>query len=263
MLLTITDFTSLIYSASFNINKTGSKYFEDYTNTLVRYFNNILEDTNAEAYLAFIDTKHTFRKQMYPSYKANRKNKAYFPFITDLIHFSQETLGTIKVEGLEADDLALIHANELKEDYDITIAFKDKDLLQMPCKFFDYKKYIKRISTEEATTELSREAADINLYTQLLEGDSVDNIKGIPGVGKVRATEFINNVNLEETSLFAAVKKAYTEGFSVSGKTIPAIGIEEFYKNYNLVYLLRTVHEAGLKGYPFDLFAPTLIVDTI
>lgn len=255
MNLTLVDFTSLIYSASYNMSKKGSKYFVDYTNELNRYLQNILDDTKAEAYILFIDGHDSFRKTMHKSYKAHR-TKMYFPFINDLMHYTKETLKAVGVPGLEADDLVLIHKNEYGSQFDITIAFKDKDLLQDEGKFFDYKRYKQKKSVEEATFILDRADADLNLYTQCLEGDGVDNIKGLIGCGKVTARTYLGAVG----ATFENTKKAFIEGIpkELGGRAVERspFGIIDFYKSYNQVYLLRTQHEAAIRGVPFELATP-------
>ena len=258
MNLTIIDFTSLIYSASFNTAKTGSELFTDYTDNLNFYLNNVLKDTNADAFIIFIDTHSSFCKEMYASYKATR-TKMYFKFLNDLTHYSKEVLGAISVDGLEADDLVLIHANEYKDLFNITIAYKDKDLLQMEGKFFDYKRYKNNQTIEEATIILTKEQADLNLYTQCLKGDSVDNIKGLIGCGEQTAKTYFQNVEVT----FENTKEAFVKGIpkELGGRFVGKsfYGIIDFYKAFNQVYLLRTQHEAAIKGLPFELVTPSYI----
>lgn len=81
------------------------------------------------------------------------------------------------VEGQEADDALGIKATELKGN--CTIASIDKDLLMIPATHYNFVK--------KEWTEVSQEKGDYFFYKQLLTGDTVDNIQGVPGIGPKKA----------------------------------------------------------------------------
>ncbi|MCJ8335861.1 MAG: hypothetical protein MJH10_16745 [Epibacterium sp.] len=81
------------------------------------------------------------------------------------------------VEGQEADDAIGIKATELKGD--CIIASIDKDLLMIPATHYNFGK--------KEWTEVSQEQGDYFFYKQLLTGDQVDNIQGVPGIGPKKA----------------------------------------------------------------------------
>jgi 5'-3' exonuclease len=76
----------------------------------------------------------------------------------------------------------------------------DKDLRQIPGKLYDYHKGIME--------EISEQEAVHNLRMQMLCGDVTDNVKGIPGMGDVKATKY-----LKENPEADAVYKAYIRHF--------------------------------------------------
>lgn len=81
------------------------------------------------------------------------------------------------VEGQEADDAIGIKATELKGD--CTIVSIDKDLLMIPGTHYNFVK--------KEWTAVSQEKGDYFFYKQLLTGDQVDNIQGVPGIGPKKA----------------------------------------------------------------------------
>jgi 5'-3' exonuclease len=82
------------------------------------------------------------------------------------------------VDYLEADDIVgyLAYKPEFGE---CIICSPDKDLKQIPGTLYDYKKGEMMIITPEA--------AEDHFKMQMLCGDATDNIKGVPGLGPVKA----------------------------------------------------------------------------
>ena len=108
-------------------------------------------------------------------YKGKRPPKPkYLPETRDQL---VERWGAEVVEGQEADDAIGIKATEL--DGDCTIVSIDKDLLMIPGTHYNFVK--------KEWTEVSQEQGDYFFYKQLLTGDQVDNIQGVPGIGPKKA----------------------------------------------------------------------------
>ena len=101
----------------------------------------------------------------------------------------------------EADDCLAIQATEL--DYDCTIVSVDKDMLQVPCWHYNpVKGSMVRVQPFEGTKFF---------YTQILTGDSADNIHGLYQVGPKKADKILDGAATEE-ELWEAVVKAYEGG---------------------------------------------------
>ena len=88
-----------------------------------------------------------------------------------------ERWGAEIVEGQEADDAIGIKATDLKGD--CVIASVDKDLLMIPGTHYNFVK--------QEWTKVDQEQGDYFFYKQLLTGDQVDNIQGVPGIGPKKA----------------------------------------------------------------------------
>ena len=101
----------------------------------------------------------------------------------------------------------------------------DKDLNQAVGKHYNY-------NTQESY-EVDQEEADYWFYSQVLEGDSVDGIKGCPKVGKVKAQKILAAVKPEE--YWETIKDKYEE-----------VGMDNDYliQQARLVYMLRDYNES-------------------
>ena len=105
--------------------------------------------------------------------------------------------GAIVTENEEADDyLSYMTCNK----YDVVAVTTDKDAYNTPSYIYNPKK--------EELTYVSEEDANKNFWTQVLTGDSVDNIPGLPGCGKVGAEETLEGCTTYQ-ELERAVSLAY------------------------------------------------------
>ena len=100
--------------------------------------------------------------------------------------------------GEEADDLISKKATELGPE--TIIASIDKDFLQVPCMFFNTGK-------KEFTKVTEFEGLQF-FYTQVLTGDRADNIKGLQGIGPVKAKRIVDGATNEQ-ELYEKVLEAY------------------------------------------------------
>jgi DNA polymerase-1 len=112
--------------------------------------------------------------------------------------YLSEEWDAITSEGEEADDLIAIEATRLGPD--TIVASIDKDMLQIPCRHFNFNK-------KEWTT-VDEWSGNKFFYTQILTGDAADNIKGIYGIGPVKAKRLLAECDTVD-SLWEACVKAY------------------------------------------------------
>lgn len=138
--------------------------------------------------------RETYRHQLYPAYKANRKDTPpeLIPQFA-LVRQACEAFSVpfVEKEGFEADDLIATYARSLEGE--ITIVSSDKDLMQLVggrIRMFDPMKN-RLIGLEEVKEKfgvLPGQVVDV----QALAGDSTDNVPGVPGIGIKTAAELIN-----------------------------------------------------------------------
>ena len=173
-------------------------------------------------YLLLLSDKRTFRYDIYPEYKANRKKQLPMLWINELFEIMKQLYPYRLIKNYEADDLAASYMKQLH--YKPIIIHTDKDLLQIPGIHIFKNEYI-FISQEEALE---------HLYTQIIQGDSTDNIKGIKGYGKVKAKLIIDNtsyVDLIDTLINLFIKQEENE----------VKGLQNFWLNYNLIKLKTNI----------------------
>lgn len=164
--------------------------------------------TRSDKLLIAFDGDSIFRYELYPEYKANRKNKVEtnkkksnygelktsdevyqvsLPFLLEKLN----ELGFPWVQNpeVEADDI-LCSTSKGKGQF--ILAAKDKDQYQSlssHCKMYvsdaDPPKYI----TAEDVKVITGLPPDKQVMYQMIMGDGIDNIIGIPGYGKKRAQQ--------------------------------------------------------------------------
>ncbi|WP_175868346.1 DNA polymerase I [Bartonella gabonensis] len=138
----------------------------------------------------------TFRKQIYPQYKANRSEPPE-DLIPQFALIRQATkafnLPCIEKEGFEADDLIATYAQlATKVGAKTTIISSDKDLMQLVNKhvsLYDGMKD-KHIGISEVIEKWGVPPEKM-IDLQALIGDSTDNIPGIPGIGPKTAAQLL------------------------------------------------------------------------
>jgi 5'-3' exonuclease len=148
-------------------------------------------------YQIYLTGKGNFRYDIAKDYKANRKTSAKPEYLTETMGYLIEEYGASVSDGQEADDDIATRACSL--DYNCTIASIDKDFLQIPCDHYNFYHY-KHI-------KVSPLEAHRNFYMQLLTGDVADNIKGVKGLGPVKARKIIGTLTAEKDMYRACLKE--------------------------------------------------------
>jgi len=186
---------------------------------LDKYIKNIMRMTNADKYIMCLTVGKCFRYDINPDYKGNRKYppkpKAFDGLKEYLIVKYKATYGW----GLEADDMVNIYKNKYP---DYIIVSPDKDILKcIKGKHFNPKRNV--------FVETTEEEAHTNFWRSMITGDTIDNIKGIPGKGD----KFVDRMSIVNPIT------VLTEYIVALGEEK---GIEEYYKNFKMLKILD-VHD--------------------
>jgi 5'-3' exonuclease len=183
----------------------------------------ILNSCNANVYIGFLTGKTGYRYKVSASYKGNRKHRPKPIIFYALREYMKQKYSFKEFEGLEADDLVAYYGVN-NDGLKTVICSPDKDVLyQCIGRHFNYQK-LEFVTTSETDAEKF-------LWTQVLMGDSTDNIQGIPGVGIKTAENWMKD---REKEIEGFVLKKYVEKFGVLE------GLEQFFITFKLVYLLKT-----------------------
>ena len=177
-----------------------------HTNAVYGFLNimfKILEEEKPD-YLTVAFDVHapTFRHKMFEEYKGTRKPMAdelrqQVPLIKEMLKAMGITI--VEKEGYEADDiLGTLSVKAEKEGMDVAVISGDRDLLQLATEHV----MIRIPKTKKTGTEIENYLADdvVEKYgvtpkefidIKALQGDTADNIPGVPGIGEKTAGALI------------------------------------------------------------------------
>lgn len=137
-------------------------------------------------YYLVVSKGRTFRKDLYPEYKANRKDIKPHPAFFDLKEEVMSLIDVIWEEDMEADDLVGIRVTENPRS---TLAISaDKDFATIPCRLFVPASHGKAKGSWHVFSE---DEANMNWMRQTLTGDAIDNYKGVVGIGPKKAEKIV------------------------------------------------------------------------
>lgn len=184
----------------------------------------ILAKTEATAYRAFLTGKKNFRKEIYPEYKANRKQPKPRHLAECREYACEQMSAEITEHNLEADDYLGIYQTD-----DTIICSLDKDLLQVAGKHFRWE--ISGAGWTKPDTFLEQtELEGLRLfYEQCLKGDTSDNVKGVAKIGEAKAKKLLADCTTEKEMLDVVLSKYDHE--------------EEFMLNAQCLWILRSFDE--------------------
>jgi len=224
--ITVIDTFAFFFRAYFALPPLKSK--DGFPTGLLTGFINFihqLQNSHMTDFIVFaLDSKSSFRKEIYPPYKANRPKPPQDLLMQLEVAISWiEKMGfkTLTKEGFEADDViaTLMHLAKEQGIYGKMVS-SDKDLYQL----LDDKKIVlydwvkkKNIGEEECIAKFGVPPKYF-IDFQALIGDSSDNIPGVPGIGPKTASKIIN--------MFHTLEEVYANIESVGTKRIQNLLLE-------------------------------------
>ena len=154
-------------------------------------------DTAAAVAVIFDSSRHSFRTDIYPLYKANRREppKELVPQFALIKKLPEAfNLPSLQMDGFEADDLIATLATEAAlKKIPVIVISSDKDLMQIVSPRVIMRDPMKNKDiNEEAVVEYFGVPPQKVAEVQALAGDSGDNVPGVPGVGIKTAAMLIN-----------------------------------------------------------------------
>lgn len=133
--------------------------------------------------------------------------------------------GAIIRPNWEADDAIGVEASQPDGKRRIIVS-TDKDLDQIAGEHYNW------VTGE--LYDVSKRAGDVYLFTQLLTGDTTDNIPGLPDMGPVKARKLLDGA-ASRKELYSRVRGAYEESALHSSRN----GRDYFAEQAQLVFILR------------------------
>jgi len=171
----------------------------------IRMLLKLLKDAHPEHIaMVFDSAKKTFRDDLFQEYKANRAEmpsdlSVQIPYIYRAVDAFK--IKTILGDGFEADDvIGTLAVRAARANFDVTIVTADKDFMQLVGPHIDLWDTMrdKRTGVAEVRERFGLEPAAL-IDVMALMGDSIDNIKGVPGVGEKTAVALIQHFGSVDT----------------------------------------------------------------
>lgn len=198
----------------------------------------------------------TYRKEIYPEYKANREEryanqseveawmaKEYFQALDAAYELMYKALPLFRFKGIEADDLAAYFTLQLKEAYpQVWLISTDQDWLQLLDDTVSQFSYITRKEYRKSTLfeDVNVDSPEQYAMLKCLQGDSGDNIKGVQDIGPKRGYAIIKDYS----SILDLIDALPIEG---KQKYIQRLNesAELLFRNYQLMNLVD-FHETAI-----------------
>jgi DNA polymerase-1 len=143
-----------------------------------------------------VSDETVFRKSIYPEYKAHREPPPEdLPVQAERIIAMLETLGLpiLRAPTFEADDIiATLVRRHAGPDLHVYLVSKDKDLEQLLSAHVSmYDPARDEVITPQTLLETKGWPPEQAIEAQILTGDSVDNVPGVPGIGPKTAAKLL------------------------------------------------------------------------
>jgi 5'-3' exonuclease len=179
----------------------------DFKYDYVRTVESLAKSYNAGNIIITADGGSSYRKEIFPEYKANRKEKyaeqtpqeekefaMFMAEFSNTLTLLKEKYPVFQFKGVEADDIAAYISMNLDEygldDCWMVSSDKDWDLL-----INDRVSRFSTVTRKETTVHNWDEHYDFDIPDYItfkcLTGDKGDNVPGIPGVGPKRAVQLM------------------------------------------------------------------------
>jgi len=238
-----------------------------YTNGVYSFFKTLLsivkKQKPSHLAIAWDKNRNTFRRDLYSQYKENRKDVR--TELKSQFEMCQKTLEYIGVkqyiiDGYEADDIIGAISKRIEDKLHVRILSKDKDVLQLISENTDVwyinpfaYQFNKDYGIDTKTLNIPEKVALYNkdillksmeiepkqvIELKALQGDTSDNIPGIPGVGEKTALsliKFFKNIY----SMYDIIEKTdlNTLKENLKNNNIKRVPIEKIINNKELAIL--------------------------
>jgi len=176
----------------------------DFKYDYIRTIESLAKSYNAGTIIVCADGGSSYRKEIYPEYKANRKERfaeqteqeakefeMFMAEFSDTLTLIKKKYPVFHFRGVEADDIAAYITQKIKYDECWLISSdRDWDLL-----ISDTVSRFSTVTRKETTVHNWDEHYDFEIEDYItfkcLTGDKGDNVPGVPGVGPKRAVQLM------------------------------------------------------------------------
>ncbi|KXZ59516.1 DNA polymerase I [Microbacterium laevaniformans] len=204
--LLVVDGHSLAYRAFFalpvdNFTTRDGQHTNGIYGFLSMFVNLVKAEQPTHLAVAFDTSRHSFRTEEYPEYKANRSEspaefKGQIPLLQECLAAMNVTVLT--KEGIEADDiLATLATQGAAEGYDVLVCSGDRDTIQLVTDDVTLLypsvqgvSQLKRYTPDAVVEKYGLPPANYPDIAALV-GETSDNLPGVPKVGEKTAVKWL------------------------------------------------------------------------
>lgn len=238
-MIALFDADSLIFASCYNRVSDIDEipYIQDIDESISKFekgFQTIMDEVGEEypltGVMVFSGSKGTYRKEISKEYKANRKKKELPPMLPLLHKYVKERYNAVHDDYYETDDLVATYWRKLSDRDgvdNVIIVSIDKDYMQFPALIYNYHYKKKQF------VKLSKQDALYNFYTQMIVGDTADNVNYCKGKGKKFAERLLSDKKTK-FSMQRAVYSVYKDIYEEKAK-------ENFVECYKLLKLVENI----------------------
>ncbi|MDR6141538.1 DNA polymerase-1 [Microbacterium foliorum] len=204
--LMVVDGHSLAYRAFFALPvENFTTKDNQHTNAIYGFLSMLVNLIKAEQpthmAIAFDTSRHSFRTDVYPEYKATRSEspqefKGQIPLLQDCL--AAMSIPVLTKEGVEADDiLATLAAQGSEQGYDVLVVSGDRDTIQLVTDdvtlLYPSVQGVSQLKRYDPVTVQERYGVRPEQYPDIaaLVGETSDNLPGVPKVGEKTAVKWL------------------------------------------------------------------------
>lgn len=215
------DAYNMIHIARFGLPEDGGNQI---AYNFINKYKYVRSQFDADEVYFVIDGYPKFRYELYPEYKANRNQKElteeevlYWEEFKKqkrlIVSMLKDKIPCKFVyhKDVEGDDMVYHVVKNLlpRENCEITIISSDTDYIQILSELDNVKLWT-------PVKQHYRESTDYDYVAwKAMVGDTSDNIKGVKGIGKVRAEKILKSGSLESSLQDESFKSQFSQSYSL------------------------------------------------
>ena len=190
-MIILIDADSLVYSSCYGVDSLDEA--KDKLDSYIYNIINAITEEKGEAEIVEIyhgQDKPNLRKEINPLYKANRSAELpdFFSEVSSYIKYFFDAKSA--PDGLEVDDVISKRWKQLTDEREqVVIAAIDKDYLQLPATIYSWA------GKRMGFTYVSEKEAMYNFWSQMIIGDTADNVNYLKGKGVKFSEKYLQNTN--------------------------------------------------------------------
>lgn len=222
------DFDGYICKAYYATIGKGLTDFDEMLALIEELVESAKSKVEEDAIIKYYISGHTYKKDIYPSYKANRKKDPLLGEFREFVKLYYED--KIIKDNVEADDLIVMDYERYAKVRNPVVFSDDKDLRY-------YCKTYCKINLSEEIVEQDEKEMEQHRIIQFLTGDREDNVQGVYGIGEKKALIELNK--LGGVTIENVIRVYRNKG----------IDIDECLKN---LILISPLYSKFIEGYYYD-----------